>query len=112
MSDEPPPNILVLMADQLRRDALGCYGNPLIRTPNIDRLADGGVRFENAFCPTPVCVSSRMSFITGQRAGRHRWVTNNALPGPVPELPTIMTLLHRAGYHNHAVGKMHFRGRL
>lgn len=106
------PNILVLMADQLRQDALGCYGNEIIRTPNIDRLAERGVRFENAYCPTPICVASRMSFITGHRAARHHWVANNALPGPVPELPTLMTLLHRAGYHTQGIGKMHFRGRL
>jgi len=106
------PNILVLMTDQQRWDALGCAGNGKIRTPNLDRLAASGVYFRQACCPTPVCVASRMSFITGQRASRHRWVTNDALPGPIPELPTIMTLLHRAGYHTQGIGKMHFRGRL
>ncbi|MFO7959011.1 MAG: sulfatase-like hydrolase/transferase [Candidatus Brocadiia bacterium] len=105
------PNVLVLMTDQLRFDALGCAGNETIRTPNLDRLAASGVHFSQACCSTPVCVASRMSFITGLRASDHHWVTNNALPGPVPELPTIMTQLHRAGYHTQGVGKMHFRGR-
>lgn len=100
------------MADQLRRDALGCYGNTLIRTPNLDRLADGAITFTHACCPTPICVASRMSFITGHRASRHRFVANSPLPGPIPELPTLMGLLHRAGYHTEGVGKMHFGGRL
>jgi len=52
-----------------------------------------------------------MSFITGQRAARHRYTANHPLPGPVPELPTIMTLLARTGYHTQGVGKMHFHGR-
>lgn len=106
------PNILVLMTDQQRYDALGCAGNARIRTPNLDRLAASGVRFRNAYCPTPLCVPSRMSFITGLRASRHRYPLNHALPGPVPEHPTIMTLLHRDGYHCQGVGKMHFSGRL
>ena len=105
------PNILVLMADQLRQDALACYGNPLIRTPNLDRLAANGVRFTNAYCPTPICVASRMSFLTGQRAARHRFTANGPLPGPLPELPTLMTLLDDAGYYPQGVGKMHFGDR-
>lgn len=104
-------NILVLMTDQQRFDALGCAGNPIVRTPNLDALAARGVRFSQACCPTPICVASRQSLITGHRAGRTRWVANHALPGPLPEWPTVMTLLHRAGYHTHAVGKMHFGGR-
>ena len=99
------------MTDQQRRDALGCAGNELIRTPTLDALAASGVRFSQACCPTPICVASRMSFITGQRAAAHHWVDNGALPGLAPKLPTIMTLLHAAGYFTQAVGKMHFRGR-
>ena len=105
------PNILVLMTDQQRADAMGCAGNPVLRTPAMDAIAASGVRFSNACASTPVCVASRMSFITGQRAARTHWVDNNALPGPVPELPTMMSLLLRAGYWTHGVGKMHFRGR-
>ena len=105
------PNMLILMTDQQRYDALGCVGSGPVQTPHLDALAARGVRFSNACCPTPICVASRMSLITGHRASVHHWVDNGALPGPVPELPTIMTLLHRAGYHTHGVGKMHFRGR-
>ena len=104
-------NILILMTDQQRWDTLGCAGNAKIHTPNLDRLAASGVRFSNACTSTPVCVAARMSFITGHRASRTHWVTNGALPGSLPELPTIMTLLSREGYWTQGVGKMHFRGR-
>ena len=104
-------NILVLMSDQFRHDALGCAGNAIIQTPSIDALAAGGTRFSQACCPTPVCIASRHSFITGRRMRDHHWFANGALPGPIPELPTLMTLLHGQGYHTHAVGKMHFLGR-
>jgi arylsulfatase A-like enzyme len=104
-------NILVLMSDQFRADAMGCSGNRVIQTPNLDALAASGTRFSQACCPTPVCIASRHSFITGRRSRDHHWTANCALPGPLPELPTMMTLLHRSGYHTHAVGKMHFMGR-
>ena len=105
------PNILVLMTDQQRADAMGCAGNTTIRTPNLDALASSGIRFAQAVTPTPVCVAARMSFITGHRMSRHHWTDNSALPGPLPELPTIMTLLLRAGYWTQGIGKMHFHGR-
>ncbi len=105
------PNILVLMTDQQRADAMGCAGNATIRTPNLDALAHSGVRFAQAVTPTPVCVAARMSFITGHRMSRHDWTDNSALPGPLPELPTIMTLLLRAKYWTQGIGKMHFHGR-
>ena len=106
------PNILVMMTDQHRFDTLGCTGNARIRTPNLDALAAGGVLFRQACCPTPVCIASRMSLITGRRVRDHHWAGNYPLRGPLPELPTMMTLLQRAGYHTHGVGKMHFLGRL
>ena len=105
------PNIFILMTDQQQWNALGCAGNDRIKTPNLDRLAASGVRFEQACCTTPVCVASRMSFITGHRAATTHWHANNPSPGPIPELPTLMTLLAREGYHTQGVGKMHFSGR-
>ncbi len=105
------PNILVLMTDQQRADAMACAGNTKIRTPNLDALASSSVHFTQAVTPTPVCVAARMSFITGHRMSRHHWTDNSALSGPLPELPTIMTLLLRAGYWTQGIGKMHFRGR-
>lgn len=105
------PNVLVLFTDQQRFDALGCCGNPQVRTPNLDRLAASGVRFTQACTSTPVCVAARISMVTGQRLSRHRFPVNDRLPGPAPELPTLMTALHDAGYWNQAIGKTHFRGR-
>jgi len=60
---QPPPdvpNILLIMTDQHSRQVLGCYGDTLVRTPNLDRLAAEGMRFDNAYCPSPLCVPSRM----------------------------------------------------
>ena len=58
------PNILFLLTDNQRNDLLGCVGNPIIQTPNIDRLAANGVRFANAFCTSPICAASRASYLT------------------------------------------------
>ena len=63
-----PSNVLFLMSDEHTREVLGCYGNPKVQTPNLDRLAASGTRFDNAYTPSPVCVSARASLATG------RWV--------------------------------------
>jgi len=105
------PNILILFTDQQRFDAMGCAGNSEIRTPNMDALAASGVRFTQACTSTPICVAARMSMVTGHRVSRHRFPANNKLPGAAPDLPTLMTCLHDAGYWNQAIGKTHFRGR-
>lgn len=104
------PNVLLLFTDQHRFDALGCAGDRVLRTPNLDALAARGVRFSHAFTPTPVCIAARMSLITGHRAGRTHWFGNQKLPGLAPPRPTLMQLLAEAGYRTHAVGKMHFHG--
>ncbi len=104
-----PPNILLLFTDQQRADALGCSGNPFIRTPNLDRLAGEGIRFTQAVTTTPVCIASRYSLLTGLRMREHHWVANASTPGPRPELPTVMTLLGAAGYRTHGIGKFHFQ---
>src|SRR5262245_38819129 len=65
------PSFLVVIADDLRADALGAAGNPVIQTPALDRLAADGVRFEHAFVTTPICAASRASIFSGQWAGRH-----------------------------------------
>src|SRR5262245_24658737 len=66
------PNLLVVMADQLRRDALGCYGDPNVQTPNIDALSRGGVTFTSACSTYPICVPFRFSFMTGLYAHSRR----------------------------------------
>ena len=60
------PNIVVIMSDQHNAGILGSYGNRVIRTPNLDRLARRAVSFDNAYCPAPLCVPSRMGFMTGR----------------------------------------------
>ena len=65
------PNILFITTDQQRRDTLGCYGNPLISTPNIDRLAAEGICLDRAYCESPICLPSRVTMITGKKAGHH-----------------------------------------
>lgn len=66
------PNIVFLLADDLRYDAIGANGNPIIKTPNIDQLANSGVSFNQAFVTTSICAISRASILTGQHACRHR----------------------------------------
>ncbi len=65
------PNVVFILADDLRWDALSCAGNPLLKTPNLDRLAAQGTRFNNAFLTTAICCVSRASILTGQYARRH-----------------------------------------
>lgn len=59
------PNVLVIFADQMRSDAMGCAGNPIVKTPNLDRLAREGVIFDNAYTPDPICVPARAALTTG-----------------------------------------------
>ena len=61
-----PPNVLLITCDQLRKQSLGCYGNEIVQTPNIDHLADCGVRFDQAFAANPVCGPNRASIATGR----------------------------------------------
>ena len=73
----PRPNVIFILADDQGVWANGCYGKPEIRTPNTDRLAASGVRFDNFFCSTPVCSASRANFLTGKIAsahGIHDWI--------------------------------------
>lgn len=99
------PNILIIQADEHRADCLGAYGNPDIKTPNIDSLATDGVRYDNSFCPYPVCTPSRHSFLTSLYARQHLGASNHCT---IPQgLPTFPRVLQAAGYKTKAVGKMH-----
>jgi arylsulfatase len=101
------PNILLLFVDQMRYDAMACAGNPVIKTPALDRLASEGMNFTHAITPVPVCVAARHSLVTGQRCAVHGRFGNN-LPNPEPNLYTLPQLLGTAGYQTRAIGKMHF----
>ncbi len=105
-----PANVLFIMADQFRHDALSCAGNPVVETPNLDRLAAEGVRFTDAVCSSPLCGPSRASLLTGQYAHGHRCWGNFeiAQPGGLPESAqtwdeTLAANNYRVEYH----GKWH-----
>lgn len=101
------PNILFIMADQLRADYLGCTGHPSIKTPAIDALAAAGVRFTKAYTQAPVCGPSRMSFYTGRYALSHGATYNN-VPLKVSE-QTLGDYLRPLGYRVGLVGKTHMK---
>ena len=101
-----PPNILILMSDQHRRDAMGAAGNMVCRTPNLDALAASGVRFDSAYCANPVCVPARASLLTGLYT-HHHGALNNDTPWPL-EHRTLAHYFGRAGYVTGLIGKMHF----
>ncbi len=100
-------NYLIIMADEYRRDALGCYGHPFVRTPNLDWLAASGTRFTQAYTPSPICVPARSAFATGTHVHRTRhWC--NAMPY-AGDPPGWAHRLREAGYHTASIGKLHHR---
>jgi len=100
-----PPNLIFLMTDDQRFDSLGCMGNPVIETPELDRLAEEGVVFERAFVTTAICMTSRASVLTGQYAARHGiWQFNTDLR-PEQLRATYLGQLHGAGYRTGFIGK-------
>ncbi len=103
-------NVLWICADDHAAYVCGTYGNKLVRTPNLDRLAGQGMRFDRAYCNSPVCTASRQSFLTGQYP-RSLGVTLLSTPLP-PNTPTLATMLQSAGYDTAAIGKMHFNSNL
>ena len=99
-------NLLFLCSDQHQAVASGCYGNHKVRTPHIDEIASEGVRFQRAYCQSPVCVPSRGSIITGNYASRHG---AKILQDPLPaDARTVAHFFGDRGYSTAAIGKMHF----
>lgn len=102
------PNILFIMADQLAARSLKAYGHPLVKTPHLDRLAEEGVVFDNAYTPSPLCAPARAAVMNGllpSRSGVH----DNAAEFP-SAIPTFAHYLRIAGYRTCLSGKMHFVG--
>lgn len=102
------PNILVIQADQLTAKALPMYGKPLVRTPNLERLAERGVTFVNAYCNNPVCAPSRAAMLTGRMSSSVGAYDNAGEFSS--STPTIAHYLRRQGYRTCLSGKMHFIG--
>ncbi len=102
------PNILILLVDQLRRSALSCYGDPNVQTPNIDKLAANGVRFDAACSTYPICVPFRFTFMTGEYAHTRSVPALHWRMDPAER--TLADEFNEAGYHSIYVGKWHLDG--
>lgn len=105
---ESKPNILFVISDQLKASALKAYGHPLVKTPNIDRLAESGVVFENCYSTSPLCAPARATIMNGLLPSR-TGVYDNAAEFP-SAIPTWAHYLRLEGYKTCLSGKMHFVG--
>ena len=100
------PNLLLMMSDQHRADWMGCDGHSAVSTPNLDRIAQAGVRFRHAYSSTPTCTPARAALLSGMSPWRHGLLGYGRVADRYPaELPR---LLRAAGYHTLGVGKMHW----
>ncbi|NOY36429.1 MAG: arylsulfatase [Chlorobi bacterium] len=114
VKERAKPNIIFIMADDLGYGELGCYGQKIIRTPNIDRMAEEGIKFTQFYSGSPVCAPSRSVLMTGMHTG-HTYVRDNyEVKGgdgflgqmPLPDsIVTVAELLKKAGYATAAIGK-------
>ncbi len=105
MPNSDRPNFVFIITDQQRRADIGCYGNSVCQTPNLDRLASQGVVFERAFCANVISSPSRASILTGRYPQAHRLITNGcALPEDEVTLPQVLA---ENGYRTACMGKIH-----
>ena len=116
MTSNQRPNVVFIMSDQHSRAVTGCYGHDIVKTPHIDRLAETGIRYDNAFCASPLCGPSRVSWITGTHPHTHGAVTHNNSrhrSGKIyrkfiePGIHSLVADLRDAGYVTHGAGFMH-----
>ena len=102
------PNLLYIHSDQHSPYVTGCYGDPLVKTPNLDRLAAEGAVLENTYCPSPICVPSRMSMLSGRYPCDNQVWTNSQILDSA--IPTFAHAMGAAGYQPTLVGRMHSVG--
>ena len=108
MNESNRPNLLYIHSDQHSPHVTGCYGNDLVDTPNLDRLAASGVMFDNVYCCSPICVPSRMSMLSGRHPYQNEvWTNEHGLDS---RIPTIAHAMGAAGYQPELVGRMHAVG--
>src|SRR5580704_485440 len=98
------PNILFIMCDDHAAHAIGAYGSRVNQTPNIDRLAGAGMRFEHCFCVNSICSPSRATILTGKYSHLNGVPTFNRFDG---SQPTVAKYLQQAGYYTGMIGKWH-----
>lgn len=101
------PNFLFIITDQHRADHLGCYGNPIVQTPNIDGIAAGGKRWERFYVANPICMPNRASIMTGRMSSLHG-ARHNGIPLS-RDHTTFVELLKDAGYRTGLIGKSHLQ---
>ena len=105
------PNIVQIVSDDHGREALGCYGNSVIKTPNLDALAQDGVRFVNSFCTSASCSPSRSVILTGLYShanGTYGLTHANHHFSCFDNVDTLPSMLCAGGYHTGRVGKKHY----
>ena len=100
--------IILLMTDATRQDMIGCYGNPQMHTPNLDNLAENGIRFQNAYTCQPVCGPARSALFTGLYPHSNGSLANNIPLGA--NVKTIGQRLSDNGIHTAYIGKWHLDG--
>ncbi|MEO7938812.1 MAG: sulfatase-like hydrolase/transferase [Burkholderiaceae bacterium] len=101
------PNFLIFITDQHRADHLGCYGNTVVKSPNIDALAQAGTRFDRAYVANPVCMPNRGAIMTARMPSANG-ARSNGIPLPL-ESVTFADLLVESGYHTALIGKGHLQ---
>ena len=105
-SNAKPPNVLFIAADDLRCD-LACYGHPVVKTPNLDRLAARGTRFERAYCAQAVCNPSRSSLLTGRRPNTlQQYDLVKHFRDELPDVITLPQHFKQNGYYTQNIGKI------